>query len=193
MNHRLRAELLAMRDDDVRVRARLAGEGSLFQGYHPEMEAVHRRNAVRLLEIVEDVGWPGSSLVGGDGAEAAWLIAQHAIGDPPLQRRCLALLEAAAEAGEAPRWQAAYLDDRIRVFEGRTQRFGTQLDAGGDGEPVPFPIEDPEGVDQRRAAIGLEPLAEQLAKAERVPAMDAGQRREWERERDAWLRRVGWR
>ncbi len=182
-----------MKDGDLRVRARLAEEGSLFQGYHREMEAVHRRNAARLLEIVEDVGWPGSSLVGAEGAEAAWLIVQHAIGDPPLQRRCLPLLEAAAETGEAPRWQAAYLDDRIRVLEGRKQRFGTQMDAAPDGEPVPFPIEDPEGVDQRRAAIGLEPLAERVAKAERIPAMDARQRREWERERDVWLRRVGWR
>ena len=139
MNRRLRDELLAMKEHDLRARARLAEDGSLFQGYHPEMEAVHRRNAARLVEIINEFGWPGLSLVGEDGAEAAWLVAQHAIAEPALQHRCLVLLQAAAQAGEAPPSQAAYLEDRIRIFEGRRQRYGTQIDSGPHGTPLPFP------------------------------------------------------
>jgi hypothetical protein len=193
MNYELRDELLAMKEHDLRVRARLAADGSLFKGYHPEMEAVHRRNSAKLIEIIQQYGWPGSSLVGDDGAEAAWLIAQHAIGEPPFQRHCLTLLKAAAEAAEVPAWQAAYLEDRIRVIEGRKQLYGTQIDTGPDGEPLPFPIEDADCVDQRRSAVGLEPLAARLAKAERVPPVEAHERARWQTDYEAWLRRVGWR
>lgn len=193
MSQGLRDELLAMKEHDLEVRARLAEDGSLFEGYHAEMEAVHRRNAERLVEIINEFGWPGSSLVGEDGAEAAWLIAHHAIGEPALQRRCLALLQAAAEAGDAPPSQAAYLEDRIRVFEGRKQLYGTQIDYGPDGAPGPFPIEDSDGVDERRRAAGLEPLAQRIAKAERIPPMDATERAERQRKREVWLRKVGWR
>jgi hypothetical protein len=193
MNERVRDELLAMKEHDLRVRERLAEEGSLFEGYHPDMEAVHRRNAARLAEIIDEFGWPGSSLVGKDGAEAAWLVAQHAIGEPAFQRRCLALLQAALEAGEAPPYQAAYLEDRIRVFEGRKQLYGTQIDYGPDGAPCPYPIEDLDSVDERRRDVGLEPLADRMPKAERIPPMDATERARKQRKREAWLRRVGWR
>jgi hypothetical protein len=64
------------------------------------MEAVHHHNAYRLEEIIEECGWPGRSLVGEDGAAAAWLIAQHAIRLPALQRRSLTLLKEAAEKVE---------------------------------------------------------------------------------------------
>jgi hypothetical protein len=129
MNLILRDELLAMKEHDLRVRERLAEDGSLFKGYHPEMEEVHRRNAARLLEIIGELGWPGLGLVGEDGAEAAWLVAQHAISEPTFQRRCLALLQAAAEAAEAPAYQAAYLEDRfesLKVVSRDSARQSTQ-------------------------------------------------------------------
>jgi len=187
----LRRELLALAAEDRRVRAELVEEGTLYDGYHPRMEAVHRRNAAFLASAIDRHGWPGAGMVGDDGADAAWLIAQHAIGEPDFQRRCLAALEDAAERGEVPRWQPAMVDDRIRVFEGRAQRYGTQLQAADDGTVHPHPIEDPDGVEARRRAVGLEPLAERLAKAERVPPPK--DREAYERGYEAWLRQVGWR
>jgi hypothetical protein len=71
MDEVLRSELLRMAGYDSNVRSELAADGSLFEGYHPRMRAVHDENATRLEEIVEEYGWPASSLVGGDGAEAA--------------------------------------------------------------------------------------------------------------------------
>src|SRR5258708_38295775 len=80
-------ELLAMAQEEQTVRAELAADGSLFDGYHPRMEEVHRRNAARLKGIIDEFGWPGTKLVGQEGAQAAWLLLNHALGDPPLQRR----------------------------------------------------------------------------------------------------------
>jgi hypothetical protein len=83
------------------------------------------------------------------------------------------------------------LEDRVRMFEGRPQLYGTQLEPDDEGRPRPYPIEDPEGVDERRRAVGLEPLAERLARAEPEPMPK--DRKRFEREYQAWLRRVGWR
>jgi KDO2-lipid IV(A) lauroyltransferase len=193
----LRLELLALAADDAHVRNRLADDGQLFDGYAPEMEAVHRRNAARLRALVDVHGWPGLSLAGADGADAAFLVLQHAIGEPEQQRRSLPLLTEAAALGEVPPLQPAMLLDRIRFFEGRPQRYGTQLDWDAEGSLTPGILEAPEEVDARRAAVGLPPLAaflkerlkEALQAGERPPT-DMARRRT---ESEAWARRVGWR
>lgn len=197
MNEQLQQELLEMADEDRRVRAELVASGELFDGYSPQMAEVHRRNGKRLETIVREFGWPGKSLVGRQGADAAWLVLQHAIGNPPLQRGCLPLLRESAEAGEIAPDQVAFLEDRIAVFEGRPQRYGTQFDWDENGELSPLPLLDPEGVDRHRAAVGLGPLAERIEQARRraqrerdSPPADLEKRR---REQLAWAKSVGWR
>jgi hypothetical protein len=191
LSEELAAELIALAAEDQRVRAELLAEGVLFGGYHPRMEAVHRHNAARLAEIIAEVGWPSERVVGVEGAAAAGLIAQHAIGEPAFQRACLVALQRASERGEVPAWQPAMLEDRIRVFEGRLQRYGTQLDIDEEGRLHPHPIEDPDGVEERRRAVGLDSLADRLARAERVPP--PADRAEHQRGYERWLREVGWR
>ncbi len=143
-NSALRDELLLMRAEDERVREELAADGSLYKGYHPRMVEVHRKNGERLAEIINEHGWAGKSLVGEDGSEAAWIIVQHAIAKPALQRQCLKLIEEAVERGDAPAWQAAYLTAQIRVLEGRPQIYGTSFDWDATGEMSPCEIEDRE-------------------------------------------------
>lgn len=191
MNGELRDGLLALAAKDERVRARLAADGSLFQGYHPEMEAVHLANAAALETILAEHGWPSEALAGADGAEAAWRIVQHAIGLPDFQRRCLALQREAAGRCEIPAWQPAWLDDRIRSFEGRPQLYGTQFDWDEDGLMSPLPIEEPEKVDERRSALGLPPLAEAIARHRRESGTEPP--RQDRRERALWLVKTGWR
>jgi hypothetical protein len=59
MNAPLRERLVAMIAEDERVRAELAADGSLFQGYHPRMAEVHHHNATELATIIAAHGWPG--------------------------------------------------------------------------------------------------------------------------------------
>ena len=195
----IRAELLEMARGDRALLKDLARDGSLFQGYHPRMEALHQRHATRLAALIDAHGWPGRSRVGDEGAQAAWLILQHAIGNPPLMRRGLTLLRGGVGEGEVSPLEVAMLEDRIRTFEGRPQRYGTQFDWDEHGRLSPLPLEDPAGVDARRRAIGLGPLAQDLWRRrwamarvrwpERPPA-------DWvarQREKETWLRQVGWR
>lgn len=192
----VRTELLAMAAEDLRVREELARSGALFEGYHPRMRELHERNAARLAAIMEEHGWPGSSLVGEDAAESAWLILQHAIGDPSLQRRGLSLLREAAVVGEVSLIHVAMLEDRIRSNEGRGQRYGTQFDWDEHGLISPLPIEDEPNVDQRRAEIGLAPLAQDTARKRQLAA-ENGEKppQNWnarQREKQEWLRSTGW-
>jgi hypothetical protein len=191
MRDDLRAELLALVADDDTTRDRLARDGSLFDGYHPAIEAVHRRNAARLGAIVAAHGWPGRSLVGDDGVHAAWRIVQHAIGEPAVMRAMLPVLESAVAAGEARADFVAMLDDRIRVLEGRPQRFGTQYD-WDDSATCMVPmgdIEDPATLDARRRALGLGPMEWSRPPDEPPPADIPAHRARM----IAWARRVGWR
>ena len=193
----LRNELLAMASEDLRVRSELAADGTLFQGYHPSMRAVHERHGSRLAQILAECGWPHEGRVGAEGARAAWLIVQHAISQPALQRQALGLIRAAADRGDAPGWQAAMLEDRIRTLEGRSQRYATQFDWDSSGHLSPLPLEDPDGVDERRTALGMRPLAEEMEARRRAAERDGEQPpADWEarrRDRDAFLRQVGWR
>ena len=193
MNQTLRHQLLAMAAEDARVRAQLVATGELFRGYAPQMEDVHRRNARALLAIVQEHGWPGRALAGEDGMHAAWLVLQHAIGEPEVQRGCLPILREAASRGEATAAQVAYLEDRIAFFERRPQRYGTQFDWDERGMLSPWPIEDPDGVDARRADVGLPPLANRIAQARTsaqgsVPPDSARRQAEMR----AWSKSVGW-
>lgn len=196
-NRQLFQELERMADEDTNVRSELFASGELFDGYHPRMETVHRRNAARLKEIIAEHGWPGRSLVGEEGATYAWLILQHAIGDPEFQRRGLELLKEAVSRGEAPATHAAYLEDRIRIYEGRSQLYGTQFDWDSSGKLSPLSIEDPEHVNQRRRSIGLdtvehrtERVRDEAAQENAMPPREYGMRKH---EYEEWLRRVGWR
>jgi hypothetical protein len=56
------------------------------------------------------------------------------------------------------------IDDRVRVYEGRPQRYGTQLRGGPDG-PRPYPLENESRINSMRMQAGLPPLAQALAKA----------------------------
>ena len=96
MNEGLRAELIRLAREDSQTRDELLRAGKLPQhGYAEEIRRVHERNNERMREIVGQYGWPGRSLVGEDGCEAAWLVVQHAVLEPDFQRRCLPLLQRA--------------------------------------------------------------------------------------------------
>lgn len=163
MDEALRAALLRRVDKDQA--ARLAHDSDAWK-------EADRENLPWLRQAIAEHGWPGASLVGTDGAHAAWLLVQHADADPGFQRHCLDRMTAAVEAGEATQRDLAYLTDRVLLAEGRQQEYGTQLISRG-GKWVPRNLRDLEGVDERRAAAGLGPLADYLASSAGRPAFGA--------------------
>jgi hypothetical protein len=73
------------------------------------------------------------------------------------------MLELAVDCGDAPARHYALLLDGVRMADGRDQVFGSQLVRTADGGGVtPWPVEDAAGLDARRAAAGLAPMADYL-------------------------------
>ncbi len=117
------------------------------------MHRMDEAHETRMREIIAKHGWPVKSLVGPDGSNMAWLIVQHcSLG---FEEECLPLLEHAAAAGEATRMNFAYLQDRVLMYQGKPQVYGTQF-----WDNALWQLEDPVHVDDRRRSVGLGPLAD---------------------------------
>lgn len=193
MNGSLRRKLSEMVAEDKQKREELAQTGELFEGYHPKMEEVHLKNARELDRMIDEHGWLGKSLVGAGGAEDAWLIVQHAISLPDFQRKCLLLLEKAVEKGEAEAWQAAYLEDRIKIFEGNPQRYGTHSDWNEEGKMQVCHLENEKKVNEYRARVGLKPLENLIWENRETEENKPKDWRKRQNEFSDWAKKVGWR
>jgi hypothetical protein len=188
--------ILRLKEKDDKLRAKLIENGTLSNGYNQEMKAIHNSNAKELDRIIDLIGFPTSEKVGEEASNAAWLIIQHSIGQPVFMKRCAALMEIEVENGQADKINFAYLIDRIAIFEGNPQLYGTQFDWDENGELSPSYVDDYTKVNQRRKALGLNTLEEQIkAIRERMkienqrPPKDFEERK---REYDQWRKSVGW-
>jgi hypothetical protein len=151
-NGPLREELGKMADADQALRMK---PGSSAE----QIMTVDKKNTQRMKAIVAKHGWPGIKLVGKHAATAAWLLVQHADADPAFQKLCLEKMLAAAKQHDVDPVNVAYLADRVALAEGKKQVYGTQF-LMEPGQFEPRPIEDETHVDERRADLGLEPMAE---------------------------------
>jgi hypothetical protein len=159
MKPELRSELLRRAEKDQAARSEPEPDAET-------LTSVDAENLNWLRDLITEVGWPGRSMVGQDGAHAAWLLAQHADQDPVFQRRCLDLMTEAGKRGEATLGELAYLTDRVLLAEGKPQEYGTQMTGRKQGW-VPRNLRDPQTVDERRAAMSLGPLRDNIARIAR--------------------------
>ena len=129
-----------------------------YKAVRAHFDRIARTNATWLNTLVRNQGWPTISQVGRKGANAAWLLVQHADADPKLQRFCLDAMGHLPKR-EVSQVDSAYLTDRVLLAEGKKQRYGTQFTTV-NGKRQPRPIEEEASVDKRRAALGLPSMAE---------------------------------
>jgi len=153
----LRRVLLHMEQIDQDARRAVGHDPEALKKINQEIDIP---NTERMKKIIAAYGWPGKSLVGRDGASAAWLLVQHATHDAKFMEQCLAMMQVSAERGEASRNDLALLIDRVRVRQGKPQLYGTQFRSGPDGLLAPDPIEDEVHLDERRKTMGLSTMAE---------------------------------
>jgi uncharacterized iron-regulated protein len=166
----VRPELMSVSEIRRELQRRVRADQAVRTADTPtaqEMSKVDQENTAWIKQVIERHGWPGRSLVGDNGAFAAWLLVQHADADPAFQAQCLELMKEAYEKGEVHGRELAYLTDRVLVNQGKEQRYGTQFWTPPFGRLQPRPIEDETRVDDRRAEMGLEPLAEYRKTMER--------------------------
>lgn len=175
---------------DLGLREQLLKEGKLFGGYNPEMEALQMANGKILQDHIAKHGWPDEELE----SKAAWLVLAHAVSMPDLQQRAVKFFR--DNPGLVPPQMVAMLEDRVLVFLGKKQKYGTQFDWDEHGELSAYPIEDPENIDAVRAEVGLNSLAQrtlELREHARIEGETAMQDRDqYLLERLQWMVKVGW-
>ncbi len=154
-------KIIELKNADLAVRDKLIQSGQLGKGYNEEMKELHNRNAKMLNDIIDTIGYPTIDKVGKEASEAAWLVIQHSIGQPEFMRKCVTLLESAVNENKADLKNLAYLTDRIAVYEGEPQLYGTQFDWDENGNLSPHYFDNLTKVNERRQSIGLNTLKEQ--------------------------------
>lgn len=189
-------KIIKLKNEDLNLRNQLIKKGELGAGYNEEMERLHIRNAEILNAIIDTIGYPTIEKVGEEASEAAWLVIQHAIGKPDFMRKCVLLLEKATFENDADPQNLAYLTDRIAVFEGNPQQYGTQFDWDANQALSPNAYDNLVKVNQRRKSVGLNTLDEQTAiitkrakDENQVPPADIELRKQ---ALEKWRRKVGW-
>lgn len=167
----LEAELLRIHEEDQKYRLQL-----------PEVEKKHGRNSQQVQELLKVIreadeanssrvtvlldkhGWLGADQIGARANATLFLVIQHA--QPAIQRKYLPMMRSAVKEGKARASSLALLEDRVALGEGRPQIYGSQVirDHTHGGRYYVRPMVDPDKVDERRAAVGLGPLADYVKK-----------------------------
>ena len=165
LNEPLRQELLRMYEADQAARARWNADKN-DEAAGRAMIALDEKHTERLRAILKEHGFPGFCLAGRDGAQAAHVMLLHGPSHE-LRKEVLPLVEAAVKKGELPAQAAATLTDKVLVGEGKPQLYGTHF-GFVDGKLLMSPVSDPEGLEARRARVGLQPLKEYMEGLEKM-------------------------
>ncbi len=124
---------------------------------------IGKQNYEELSQLIDQYGWPTYSMVGDLAADAPLLVINHHE-DPEVRKKYIKSIKKACKAGETSCFEYARIQDRILVEENKEQLYGMQFRYNDQRQLEPFPVADPQLVDQRRAEIGLEPLKDYLKK-----------------------------
>lgn len=166
INQPLRRELAEIRELDQEPRHSVLATYKKFGPKSPQMDSLNQiiiradaRNLPRVTAIIDQYGWPGKSLVGSSGSSTAFLVIQHS--NLPTMQKYLPLMRQAAAKGELDKRNLALVEDRVLTYQNKPQLYGSQYRYNSTtGQPEFFPIADEAHVDERRASMGLEPLAD---------------------------------
>ena len=148
----LREKLVAMYASDQEAR----GAGTGQQAYTAKTAEVDGQLTRELKEIVARHGWPTIAMVGIDASNDAMNLLVHSP-DHAWQRSLVPRLERLAKEGKIDGSELAILVDKELVSEHKLQRYGTQFKFV-DGKMAMDAVEDPEGLDARRAMVFLMPI-----------------------------------
>lgn len=129
-------------------------------------------NLIKITKILDEKGWVGKDVVGSQANQTLFLVIQHS--DLKYQQKYLPMMREAVKKGNANAGSLALLEDRIALREGRKQIYGSQFAINSITKKTFIsPLEDPDNVDKRRAAVGLGPIADYAKKFDIVWDVEA--------------------
>jgi hypothetical protein len=124
---------------------------------------IQEKNQKELEQLVAAKGWPKIGEVGSEAAMAAYLVAMHT--KDGSQKKYLPMIKQKCEENELPWQRYAFIYDRCLFNENKPQKYGThtRFNEQTKSEEL-YPLENEIKVDEWRKELGLEPLAEYLAR-----------------------------
>lgn len=125
-------------------------------------------NLVKVERIIQKYGYPGKTLVGEPTSKAAWYVIQHSKKIPDY----FEIIKQSGKKNEIPMTWVATMEDRMLMYEGKEQIYGTQgagrLILNEKNEKVFFnfiwPIKDPKKANILRKKVGFKDSVEENAK-----------------------------
>lgn len=163
----LQKEMLEIQRDDQIYRQQI---NSVLQTEGPTSKKIAELNQKRIIadsinlikteKILDQYGWPSPAEVGNTN-QGLFLVIQHAT--LSVQLKYLPMFREAVKTRYFFPPNLALLEDRVAIEQGKKQIYGSQIsyDAKSNSYHL-LPIEDEAHVNDRRAKLGLEPLAEYL-------------------------------
>lgn len=129
-----------------------------------------KKNIEEIREIINEFGYPGKTLVGEPTNKSAWYVIQHSDNI----EEYFPLVEKAGKENELPNTLVAMMEDRLLMYKGLEQKYGTQAKGHkinnletGEEEWSYFiwPIMNPENVNELRKTVGFNNTIEVYSKS----------------------------
>ncbi|KQC01041.1 DUF6624 domain-containing protein [Pedobacter sp. Hv1] len=168
VDQKLVAELATVRKEDQGLRLKLdtirkdKGPNSVEE--KDLWKKINHSDSINLAKIetlLDQKGWLAPEQVGYVGSQTIFLVIQHA--NLAVQQKYLPMMRAAVKKGSAMPNDLALLEDRVAMREGKSQIYGSQITIDKETKKYYlYPVIDPDHLDDRRATVGLEPIANYL-------------------------------
>lgn len=129
-----------------------------------DLRKIQQSNLEYAQNILKGGFFPFKDLTSDKAYKSLFLTVQHS--DTIELMRYVAGIIQKAQPHQVDKSDYAYLIDRIRIFEGKPQLFGTQF-RKKNGVVSFFDIENSSEIDSRRAELGMEPFEEYRKKTEK--------------------------
>ena len=160
----LRASLSSFQGEKVYVVARPTPALRAYDEYLFNLMCTSDEDNLNWLKRqVAGNGWFDIRRYGKMADQAAWLMVQHADGDPDYQAYIAGVLAAKARTGDTNPQNYAFLNDHIAVRAGHPQTYATQMECV-NGQWLAPNVVAPDKLDARRASMGLPSYSKQVSK-----------------------------
>ena len=150
-------------EDRMKIEAIVSTKGANSKECQKLAAAINKKDSINVLKvtkILDKYGWLGKDVIGEQGNSTLFLVIQHA--DLKTQEKYFPMMQQAVRNHKAKAGNLALLEDRIALRRGKKQIYGSQVASSLDGQMFVSPLSDPDHVDERRASVGLGPLADYL-------------------------------
>jgi hypothetical protein len=155
---RTEQEPIRLRDSFLNI---YGDESKEFMAQQEIYEQNHAINEKKISAILDNSGWPAKEIIGERGNRTICNVIQHAEND--IRIKYLPMMKQAVLDKQLNPQLLVRAEDRIATERGDLQIYGGQMKFYPETKTFNvWPVLDPVNIDQRRAAIGLDPIADHL-------------------------------